>query len=72
MKCIGIKQVLKCVKKDEVKKVYVADDAQSHVTAELLAICKEKNIEVKHVKTMSELGKMAGIDVGTSCMAELN
>ena len=70
MKYIGIKQVLKCVKNDMTKKVYVADDAQSHVTAELLAICQEKQIEVKHVKTMSELGKMAGIDVGTSCSAE--
>ncbi len=67
MKYIGIKQVLKCVKNDKAHKVYVADDAQSNVTAELLAICEAKSIKVEHISTMNELGKMAGIDVGTSC-----
>lgn len=70
MKYVGIKQVQKCVSNGNVSKVFVADDAQSHVTEGLLKICKEKNIEVIHVKTMAELGKMAGIDIGTSCYAE--
>ncbi len=70
MKHVGIKQVLKSVKEEKVKKVFVADDAESHVTAELLKLCEERGIEVIHVEKMAELGKLAGIEVGTSCYAE--
>jgi large subunit ribosomal protein L7A len=70
MKYVGVKQVLKNVKEERVKIVYIADDSQTHITAELIQLCKEKNIKIKHVKTMNELGKKAGIDVGASCTAE--
>ena len=70
MKYVGVKQVLKGVKEEKIKKVYVADDVQTHITAELLNLCKEKNIEVIHVSGKAELGKKAGIDVGASCTAE--
>ena len=70
MKYVGVKQVLKSVKEEKIKKVYVADDAQTHITAELLDLCKEKGIEVIHIATKLELGKKAGIDVGASCTAE--
>ncbi len=70
MKCVGIKQVLKNVKLGNVSTVYVANDAQTHVTAELIEICKEKNIKIIRIDTMAELGKKAGIEVGTSCYAE--
>lgn len=70
IKYVGIKQVLKSVKEDKIKKVYVADDAESHVTAELIKFCQDNNIELVHVEKMADLGKMAGIDVGTSCYAE--
>ena len=70
MKCVGIKQVLKNVKLGNVSVVYIADDAQAYVTADLIKICEEKNIKIIHVGTMAELGKKAGIEVGTSCYAE--
>lgn len=70
MKYIGIKQVLKNVKEDKVKKVYIAKDAEQHVISELIDVCKEKSISITYVNTMSELGKKAGIEVGASCMAE--
>ena len=70
MKYIGIKQVLKNVKEDKVKKVYIAKDAEQHVVSELIDVCKEKSISITYVNTMSELGKKAGIEVGASCTAE--
>ena len=70
MKFVGVKQVLKSVKEEKIKKVYVADDVQSHITAELISLCQEKHIEVIHVATKAELGKMAGIEVDASCTAE--
>jgi large subunit ribosomal protein L7A len=70
MRCVGIKQVLKCVKENNTKKVFVAKDTEPHITNELIKLCNEKNIEIIYVKSMTELGKMAGIEVGTSCFAE--
>ncbi len=70
MKCVGIKQVLKNAKQNNVSVVYIADDAEEHITAELIKVCEEKNIKLIHIETMAELGKKAGIDVGTSCYAE--
>ena len=70
MRCVGIKQVLKGVKENNTKKVFVAKDAEPHVTSELIKLCNEKNIEIVYIKTRAELGKIAGIEVGTSCYAE--
>ena len=70
MKYVGIKQVLKAVENDEIKTVYIGDDAEEHVTAKLIKLCEEKNIEVKYVETMEKLGKMAGIEVKSAAAAE--
>ena len=70
MKYVGIKQVLKAVEEGLVKTVYVGDDAEEHVTAQLIKLCREKKIVVKHVATMDELGRLASIDVKASAAAE--
>lgn len=70
MKYVGVKQVLKAVENDEVKTVYVGDDAEVGVTEKLVALCNEKGIKVKHIKTMEELGKLARIDVKSAAAAE--
>lgn len=70
MKYVGVKQVLKGIELGDVKLVYVGDDAEKHVTEALIKLCKEKNIELKHIKTMEELGKLAGIEVKSAAAAE--
>lgn len=70
MKYVGIKQVLKAVKEGSVEKVYIGEDAEEHVLTELLNTCNDNNITVIKVKTMAELGKMAGIDIGAAAAAE--
>lgn len=70
MKYVGIKQVLKAVREGLVEKVYIGQDAEEHVLAELIMTCKENNITIINVKTMAELGKMSGIDIGASAAAE--
>ncbi len=70
MKYVGVKQVLKAVESGEVKIVYVGDDAEKHVTAQLIKLCNEKNVEIKHLQTMEELGKLAGIEVKSAAAAE--
>ena len=70
MKYVGIKQVLKAVKDGKATKVYSGRDAEEHVTAELIEICNESQIEIIKVETMAELGKMSGINIGASAAAE--
>lgn len=70
MKYVGIKQVLKAVENNEVKTVYVGEDAEKHVTEKLIELCAEKKIQVKKIKTMEELGKLAGIEVKAATAAE--
>ena len=70
MRYVGLKQVQKSIKENNVKKVYVAKDAEKHITEQIIKKCQENNIQVVCVETMAELGKKAGIDVGASCIAE--
>ncbi|HHX94356.1 MAG TPA: 50S ribosomal protein L7Ae-like protein [Clostridia bacterium] len=65
-KTIGTKQTIKAVQSSAAKVVFAAEDAEEHVLAPLLALCKEKNVEVVWVKSMAELGSACGIDVGSA------
>lgn len=70
-KTVGTKQTLKAVERDMAQVVYVAQDAEPHVTRRLLEACAEKNIPVVYVATMAELGRVCGIDVGSASAAVL-
>ena len=70
MKYVGVKEVLKAVENNEVKIVYVWDDAEVEVTKKLIELCNEKGIKIKHIETMEELGRLAKIDVKSAAAAE--
>ena len=70
MKYVGIKQVLKAAKSGEIKKVFIGKDAERRVTEALIKVCKERRIEIVYIKTMAELGKLAGIEVEAAVAAE--
>lgn len=70
-KTIGTKQTLKSVQKGLAKAVFVAKDADNHVTDPLRRLCAEKGIEVITVETMAELGRACGIEVGSASAAIL-
>lgn len=60
---VGVKQAEKAVLKANAVKVYIAKDADSRVTARLVALCKDNQIEVVDVESMNELGRACGIHV---------
>ncbi|MBO8169382.1 MAG: ribosomal L7Ae/L30e/S12e/Gadd45 family protein [Thermoanaerobacteraceae bacterium] len=70
-KTVGTKQTLKAVKKGTAKKVFVAEDAEAHVTADVIKLCKEKDIPLVRVPSMKELGKACDIKVGAATAAVL-
>ncbi len=66
---IGTKQTTKAVKENRALEVFVADDADEHVTGPLKRLCEENNIPVVRVTTMAELGRACGIEVGSAAAA---
>jgi large subunit ribosomal protein L7A len=68
---IGLKQVTKAVHKDNVSKVFTAEDADERVIAPIRELCASRGIPVETVKTMMELGKACNIEVGAAAAAVL-
>jgi large subunit ribosomal protein L7A len=71
-KTIGTKQTIKALEKDKVSVVFIAQDAEEHVTAGLKELCRSKNVEMVMVNSMKELGEACGIQVGAASAAILN
>jgi len=71
-KTVGLKQTLKALEKGLAKLVFIADDAEQHVTKPLLRLCLEKSVPVQSVMSMEDLGKACGIEVGAATAAVLD
>ncbi|MBL4938646.1 ribosomal L7Ae/L30e/S12e/Gadd45 family protein [Clostridium sp. YIM B02515] len=65
-KVVGIKQSLKAINNDEVKSLYVASDADIKLIEPVLKLAQQNSLEINYVKTMKDLGKLCGIDVGAA------
>lgn len=63
---IGAKQVLKALSNGTACAVYIARDAEEHVTRQLIEIANKSDIEIIYVETMRQLGKACKIDVGAA------
>ena len=70
-KCVGVKQTLRALEANSVALVFLAEDADRQVTAEVIALCIVKDVEIRRVDTMAELGSACGIDVGAAVAAVL-
>lgn len=70
-KTVGTKQTTKAVQKGNARLVFVARDAEARVIEPLLALCREKGVEVVMVDSMEELGRACGIEVGSASAAIL-
>ncbi len=70
-KAVGSRQVKKAILKGTAERVYIAQDAEKHVTKPLIELCQERNIEIQYVDSMAELGKACGIAVGSAAVALL-
>ena len=65
-KVMGIKQCIKLLKNGDDKVLYVAKDVDEKLIAPLIELADKKNVEIKSVETMKELGKLCGIEVKSS------
>ncbi len=70
-KVVGIKETKNAVKAGTADVVYLAEDADFHVTEPLRELCILSGIEVQNVSGRKEIAKACGIDVPTAAAAVL-
>jgi len=68
-KTVGSKQTLKAIQRGQAKVVYVARNAEPHVTGPVLEACRTQKVPVIEVPTMRELGRACGIAVNCASAA---
>ncbi|MDO4810524.1 MAG: ribosomal L7Ae/L30e/S12e/Gadd45 family protein [Eubacteriales bacterium] len=68
-KVVGIKQVWRLLRMGKAKQVYLACDADPHLTEPLSEACRNAGIPIITGFTMCQLGRSAGIEVGTAAAA---
>ena len=66
---VGMKQLKKALRAGRIQTAYFAADADPAVTETAAEMCSSNNVPVVWVKTMSQLGKACGIDVGAAAAA---
>ena len=68
---VGTKQLKKAVRDSRVRSVFLAENADPAVTEPLEALCAANHIQITWVRTMAELGRACGIEVGAAAAAVL-
>ncbi len=68
---VGSKQLKKAVRDGRVGFVFLAENADPAVTEPLEALCRHNHIHITWVRTMAELGRACGIEVGAAAAAVL-
>jgi len=63
---VGIKQASKALMEDRAKALYIAKDAEQHVTRRIIELADENDVPVVLVESMKELGRACNIDVGAA------
>ncbi len=69
---VGVKQLRKAVGRDQVRRIFLAEDADPAITEPIETLAQERSVPVTHVPTMRELGQACGIAVGASAAGLLN
>ena len=66
---VGMKQLKKALRAGRVRQVFLAENADPAVTEPLANACNENCIPVAWIRSMSELGRTCGIEVGAAAAA---
>ena len=69
---VGAKQLRKALASGTAKKVYLAENADPAMTEPIAAMCRENQVPFFWVRTMAELGKACGIQVGAAAAAAVD
>ena len=68
-KVVGVKQVRRALNAGRAKRLYLARDADPHLTQPLAEQAREQGVETHWLDSMKELGRDCGIAVGAAVAA---
>ena len=68
---VGAKQLRKALQSGKVFRVYLAENADPAIVEPIEALCQQNNVEFTWVRSMADLGKACGIEVGAAAAATL-
>ena len=63
---VGVKQLRKALRAGRARRVYLAKNADPAVTEPLEVLCRQNRIQCVWVRSMTELGRACGIEVGAT------
>ena len=63
---VGAKQLKKALRNGLVQQVYIACNADPAITEPIEAYCKDNRVTYAWVKSMTDLGRACGIEVGAA------
>jgi len=66
---VGSKQLKKALKAGRAERVFLAENADPAITEPIEAMCSELHIQITWVRSMAELGRACGIEVGAAAAA---
>ena len=66
---VGAKQLRRALNSGLARKVYLAENADPAITEPLAQMCDELHIQITWVRSMADLGRTCGIEVGASAAA---
>jgi large subunit ribosomal protein L7A len=68
---VGAKQSLKAVREGRAQTLFIAKDAEKHVTRNIEEEARNQQLQTVYVESMKKLGKACGIDVGAAVVVIL-
>ena len=69
---VGAKQLRKALNSGAARRVFLAENADPAITEPLEALCQLNCVEYAWVKSMTDLGRACGIEVGAAAAAALD
>jgi len=69
---VGIKQLKKALKNQKARCVFLACNADPAITEPIAALCQQNNVDFAWVRSMTDLGRACGIEVGAAAAAAID
>lgn len=69
---VGAKQIRKALNAGTARQVYVARNADPALTEPIVALCQRNSVDCAWVRSMAELGRACGIEVGAAAAAAVD
>jgi large subunit ribosomal protein L7A len=71
-KVVGLKQSRRAISEGAAAYVFLAEDADPHMTVPIWELCQQHSVPVSSVESMKVLGAACGISVGAAVAVLLN